>query len=211
MAWSLEKDCIAWSTFMKGKYLTKENEWSTNKSSTIWGGLKHTLEKKLKLKTMCLYECKSAKEVWNMLATLFKHHEGPSNIEGALRMNKLHSPLVKEIWQACSITTVVQLWKARNKALYGEKATNTGTIMYMCKTAAYDKSDKCMNNNVTDLEILHNLELKTRVKQPMKVMECYWCVPPPGYIKANTAAQQEVIQVRLDGGSSLEINQIKDL
>ncbi|KAF5197020.1 hypothetical protein FRX31_013394 [Thalictrum thalictroides] len=158
-----------------------------------------------------LYECKSAKEVWNMLATLFKHHEGPSNIEGALRMNKLHSSLVKEIWQACSITTMVQLWKARNKALYGEKATSTGTIMYMCRAAAYHKSDKCMNNNVTDLEILHNLELKTRVKQLMKVMECYWCVPPLGYIKANTDAQQEVIQVRLDGSSSLEINQINDL
>ncbi|KAF5178256.1 hypothetical protein FRX31_032156, partial [Thalictrum thalictroides] len=35
-------------------------------------------------------------------------------------------------------------------------------------------------------EILHNLELQTRVKKPLQVMECYWCAPPPGYVKVNT-------------------------
>ncbi|KAF5197333.1 Cysteine protease [Thalictrum thalictroides] len=43
-----------------------------------------------------------------------------------------------------------------------------------------------MDNNTHDLGIMKQLGLQTRIKPPPKVIECYWSLPPRGWLKVNT-------------------------
>ncbi|KAF5188861.1 hypothetical protein FRX31_021554 [Thalictrum thalictroides] len=119
----------------------------------------------------------------------FGHLATPKNIEDAIAARKKHSPLIKQLWQACVISSIVQIWKARNKKLYEEQDMRIHSIVNTVKRAAcraYNLSKKHMDNNIDDLRIMRNLNLPTRYKAPPKIIECYWSLPPRGWVKANT-------------------------
>ncbi|KAF5204991.1 hypothetical protein FRX31_005422 [Thalictrum thalictroides] len=62
-----------------------------------------------------LYTCRETKKVWLIVSNWFGHLATPKNIEDAIAARKKHSPLIKQLWQACVISSIVQIWKARNK------------------------------------------------------------------------------------------------
>ncbi|KAF9606276.1 hypothetical protein IFM89_024185, partial [Coptis chinensis] len=43
-----------------------------------------------------------------------------------------------------------------------------------------------MDNTTKDLTTVHNFQLQTRARSAPRMLECYWYLPPQGYIKVNT-------------------------
>ncbi|KAF9598546.1 hypothetical protein IFM89_028078 [Coptis chinensis] len=96
------------------------------------------------------------------------------------------SPLIKDIWKACAVTAMVSIWKFRNRMVYDEVKSGRFHSMVPCisKAAkyAYEQSKGNMDNTTEDLSTLHNFQLQTRTRNAPRMLECYWYLPPAGYV-----------------------------
>ncbi|KAF5180300.1 Ribonuclease h domain, partial [Thalictrum thalictroides] len=127
-------------------------------------------------------------KIWKDVTMWFGMHSLPQKVEDLIVAMDRLSPLIKQLWQAASITSIVHLWKKRNKVLYDELNVSNMFILNEVKrstTWAYSQSKRHMENSTQDLTIMKNLGLQTRFKSPPKVIECYWSLPPEGWIKVN--------------------------
>ncbi|KAF9606636.1 hypothetical protein IFM89_027317 [Coptis chinensis] len=105
-----------------------------------------------------------------------------------LNFCKSKSPLTKDIWSAATIACLVHIWKTRNRVLYDGGKVEKGQVRIHIKRAilrAHELSGGTMDNTPPELEALHALGLRNKLRRAPRILECYWTAPSLEYLQIN--------------------------
>ncbi|KAF9593836.1 hypothetical protein IFM89_025621 [Coptis chinensis] len=78
-----------------------------------------------------LWHCQFAKNLWSWNAELYGLEDNFQNALEARAKTMGRSPLIRKLWDACIVNSMVILWKHRNMVVYDNKAPDNATCKRM--------------------------------------------------------------------------------
>ncbi|KAF9598332.1 hypothetical protein IFM89_026860 [Coptis chinensis] len=68
-----------------------------------------------------LWECEFAKKVWKCVCLKFKFRNWCSSLLDARKATNGRSPMIKQLWDAAIVGTIVTLWRHRNTIYHDDR------------------------------------------------------------------------------------------
>ncbi|KAF9610945.1 hypothetical protein IFM89_025860 [Coptis chinensis] len=177
LALSIENEDIYWAKFMKGKYINQVGLWSKNKDSTVWNGIIWALQEMRKHQGWVARNGQNINlwlDNWACDKNEFNMTSQVTNLAAGIQSNKNMIPLVLDIWKASVVTSLVTIWKNRNRVMYDKGRSSYKYFCFQIRKSilrAYNMSSGYKNNSVRDLAFLHKWRLQGKYKEVPKEVE----------------------------------------
>ncbi|OVA03982.1 Ribonuclease H domain [Macleaya cordata] len=134
-----------------------------------------------------LWNCSFSDEFWSWLHSMFNLSKGRFFMD-IITKTQSKSQAVNQIWFVAVMSTMVEIWKARNRAIFDEVTPSLPkikiTVLNTIRSSAIRIKGN-MFNSVEELCILSTLGIGSRPIMTQKIIKCRWIPPPLDFVKIN--------------------------
>ncbi|KAF9620490.1 hypothetical protein IFM89_013107 [Coptis chinensis] len=135
-----------------------------------------------------LWNCEFTRKIWKLVASQFKLRSECRNLKEVSTSVSGRSTMIKQLWEATLIGTLLTLWKHRYLIVHEDKTCSfylcTSMIRREVRNASLLVTGHSMNC-IVDLQSLNAWNLQAMLPKAPRIKSCWWTSPAIGTIKIN--------------------------